>query len=70
MRIKDQIMNNRAKAFRLHSVDNGEVSEPETDSKMVMPGTSLVVQWLRVCVPNVGSLGSIPGEGIGSHMQQ
>ena len=29
----------------------------------IHPLTSLVVQWLRLCVPNVGSLGSIPGQG-------
>ena len=33
-------------------------------------GTSLVVQWLRLCVPNAGSLSSIPGRGIRSHMLQ
>ena len=26
-------------------------------------GTSLVVQWLRLCAPNAGGLGSIPGGG-------
>ena len=31
-------------------------------------GTSLVVQWLRVCTPNAGGLGSIPGQGTRSHM--
>ena len=55
---------------KLYNVDNGEVAEPETDSKMVMSGTSLVVQWLRLCVPNVGDLSSSPGQGIGSHMWQ
>ena len=25
-------------------------------------GTSLVVQWLRLCTPNAGGLGSIPGQ--------
>ena len=33
-------------------------------------GTSLVVQWLRLCSPNAGSLGSILGQGAGSHMPQ
>ena len=33
-------------------------------------GTSLVVQWLRLHVPNAGSLGSIPGQGTRSHMPQ
>ena len=33
-------------------------------------GTSLVVQWLRLCTPNAGGLGSIPGGGTRSHMLQ
>ena len=28
-----------------------------------MRGTSLVAQWLRLCAPNAGDLGSIPGQG-------
>ncbi|TEA34510.1 hypothetical protein DBR06_SOUSAS10710064, partial [Sousa chinensis] len=31
---------------------------------------SLIVQWLRLCSPNAGGLGSIPGQGTGSHMPQ
>ena len=31
-------------------------------------GTSLVVQWVRLCAPNAGGLGSIPGWGTRSHM--
>ena len=30
-------------------------------------GTSLLVQWLRIRVPNAGGLGSIPGQGTRSH---
>ena len=33
-------------------------------------GTSLVVQWLRLCTPNAGVPGSIPGQGTRSHMLQ
>ena len=33
-------------------------------------GTSLVVQWLTVHVPNAGNLGSIPGQGTRSHVLQ
>ena len=33
-------------------------------------GTSLVVQWLRLCTPNAGGPGSIPGQGTRSHMPQ
>ena len=33
-------------------------------------GTSLVVQWLRLCAPSVGNLDSIPGQGTRSHMSQ
>ena len=27
-------------------------------------GSSLAVQWLRLCAPNAGDMGSIPGQGI------
>ena len=33
-------------------------------------GTSLVVQWLRVCPPNTGVPGLIPCQGTGSHLLQ
>ena len=29
-----------------------------------------MVQWLRFCAPNAGGLGSVPGQGTRSHMQQ
>ena len=36
----------------------------------VSEGTSLVVQWLRLCAPVSGGLGSIPGQGTRSHVPQ
>ena len=33
-------------------------------------GISLVVQWLRLCPPNAGGLGLIPGQETRSHMPQ
>ena len=33
-------------------------------------GTSVVVQWLRLCSPSVGGSGLIPGQGTRSHMPQ
>ena len=33
-------------------------------------GTSLVVQWLRLCTPNVAGPRLIPGWGTGPHMLQ
>ena len=33
-------------------------------------GTSLVVQWLRLCVPNAGGPGSVPRQGSRFHMPQ
>ena len=33
-------------------------------------GTPLVVWWLRLCAPNAGGPGSIPGQGARSYMQQ
>ena len=38
--------------------------------KRAFPGTSLVVQWLRLCVPNAGGPGWIPGQGTRSYMPQ
>ena len=37
-------------------------------SKSLPQGTSLVVQWLRLCIPNAGGPGSIPGQGTKSRM--
>ena len=36
----------------------------------IYPGTSLVVQWLRLKAPNAGGLSSIPGQGTRSRMPQ
>ena len=33
-------------------------------------GTSLVVQWIRLCTPNAGGLGLIPGQRTRTHMPQ
>ena len=33
-------------------------------------GASLLVQWLRLCAPKTGGLGSIPGQGTRSHTPQ
>ena len=33
-------------------------------------GTSLVVQWLRLCALHAGGPGLIPGQGTRSHMPQ
>ena len=38
------------------------------NSQKVETGTSLVVQWVRLHVPNAGGLGSIPGRGARSLM--
>ena len=36
----------------------------------VTSGTFLVAQGLRLCAPNAGGPGSIPGQGTRSHMSQ
>ena len=33
-------------------------------------GTSLVVQWVKLCAPKCRGLGSIPGRGARSHIPQ
>ena len=37
------------------------------DLNRVLRGTSLVVQWLRLCAPNAEGPGLIPGQGNRSH---
>ena len=37
---------------------------------MIDLGTSLVVQWLRLCAPNAGGPGSIPSQETRSHVLQ
>ena len=36
--------------------------------KTTSAGTALAVQWQRLCVPNAGDTGSIPGQGARYHM--
>ena len=38
--------------------------------KSRLPGTSLLVWWLRLCAPNAVGPGSIPNQGTSSHMSQ
>ena len=40
---------------------------PSLSGKSLL-GTSLVMQWLRRRAPNTGGVGSIPGQGMRSHM--
>ena len=44
--------------------------QEEEASQRLAPATSLVVQRLRLHVPNAGGLGSIPDQVTRSHMQQ
>ena len=39
------------------------ISPFQSDAKKLISGTSLIVQWLRLLIPNAGCLGSIPGQG-------
>ena len=41
----------------------GRKAMTNLDSVLKSKGTSLVAQWLRLCSPNAGGLGSIPGRG-------
>ena len=40
------------------------------DLRKDFKGTSLVVQWLRLCAANAGYPGLIPGQGTRSHITQ
>ena len=39
-------------------------------NKILILGTSLMVQWLRLHAPNAGVLGLLPGQGTGSYIPQ
>ena len=39
-----------------------------TPHTKINSGTPLVAQWLRLCAPNAGGLGSIPGQETRSYM--
>ena len=57
----------------LHQTVSQVVTEKEKflkELKSVTPGTSLVVQWLRLLAPNAGGLDSIPGQETTSCMPQ
>ena len=51
----------------MSSVDNSNMM---LGCKEAVRGTSLMGQWLRLCAPNAGGLGSIPGQGTIAHMLQ
>ena len=42
----------------------------ESHTPKTQPGDLPAVEWLRLCAPNAGALGSIPGQGAGPHMLQ
>ena len=46
------------------------LSRKIVSSKISLPGTSLVIQWLKLHAPKAGGLGSIPGQETRSHMPQ
>ena len=56
--------------LRFSYIPNISTQMPQRNLKLEMshPGTSLVVQWVRLCVPNAGGPGSIPGQGTRSRM--
>ena len=45
------------------SLENTEKPRAEVREEFCHFGTSLVVQWLRLCASNAGDMGSIPGQG-------
>ena len=60
-----------ANLFNLDSFETDMLLLPShIRSKKEEPGTSLVVQWLRLPALNAGGPGSIPGQGTRSHMPQ
>ena len=76
---KNEIMPFAATWMDLEIIILSEVSQTKKDKYSMISlicgilkndtGTSLVAQWIRLCAPNAGGLGSIPGQGTRSHMR-
>ena len=49
---------------------DGRVDRDDQKKQGTLGKTSLVAQWLRLCAPNAGGLGSIPGQGVRFHVPQ
>ena len=41
----------------------GKIQKSTYKKKKVVIGTSMVIQWLRLCASTAGGVGSIPGQG-------
>ena len=50
-------------AFYRHCLAQGLTYNRYSVIVKIMTGTSLAVQWLRLCASNAGGTGSIPGQG-------
>ena len=50
------------------SIQKSEIKSLNNSNRKRSRGTSLVAQWVRLCPPNAGDLGSIPGWGTRSLM--
>ena len=50
--------------------EEAEAQKGEVICAKLICGTSLVVQWLRLCTPSAGGPGSVPGQGTRVHMPQ
>ena len=59
-----------ARWFNIHKSRNVIHHIIKMKDKNQMIGTSLVVQQLRLCAPNAGGRGSIPGQGTRSYVPQ
>ena len=66
-----QVMSLKFKLHSLHSKStSGLTYTAEPGHQKYNMGTSLVIQWLRLCAPDAGGLGLIPGQGTRSHIPQ
>ena len=62
-------MNNLKRKFKNNPTYNSN-NKKNKSFKNKFIGTSLVVQRLRLCAPNAGDPGLIPGQGVRSRMLQ
>ena len=55
---------------KTEDISRKKIQKEKSKERSKYTGTSLVVQWLRRCIPNARDLGSILGQGAISHVLQ
>ena len=65
---RERLLGDRKQEPWSYSCKELDAAYNKTELRRGFLGTPLVAQWIRLCAPNAGGPGSIPGQGTRSHM--